>query len=66
MVGAYGDGGQNAIRGEYRPAEAGGLVYALVDPRDHSIFYVGLTRDLEAASACILPAAIRCRAKRSR
>lgn len=48
MVGAYGDGGQNAIRGEYRPAEAGGLVYALVDPRDHSIFYVGLTRDLEA------------------
>jgi predicted GIY-YIG superfamily endonuclease len=48
MVGAYGDGDQNAIRGEYGPAEAGGLVYALVDPRDHCIFYIGLTRDLEA------------------
>ncbi|MFN4311108.1 MAG: GcrA family cell cycle regulator [Ferrovibrio sp.] len=48
MVGAYGDGDQNAIRGEYGPTEAGGLVYALVDPRDHCIFYIGLTRDLEA------------------
>lgn len=28
--------------------EATGCVYALVDPRDHNIFYVGQTRDLDA------------------
>ncbi len=36
-----------AGRGQDRPGETG-CSYALVDPRDHNIFYVGQTRDLDA------------------
>lgn len=30
------------------PGTSTGCIYALVDPRDHTIFYVGQTRDLDA------------------
>lgn len=33
---------------ETLPGKLTGCVYALVDPRDHTIFYVGQTRDLDA------------------
>lgn len=33
---------------EKDPPQATGCIYALVDPRDHNIFYVGQTRDLDA------------------
>ncbi|MBS4046239.1 MAG: hypothetical protein KG075_07850 [Alphaproteobacteria bacterium] len=36
-----------AGQGQDRPGETG-CIYALVDPRDHNIFYVGQTRDLDA------------------
>lgn len=35
------------VRGQDRLG-ATGCIYALVDPRDHNIFYVGQTRDLDA------------------
>lgn len=31
-----------------RPPQLTGCIYALVDPRDHNIFYVGQTRDLDS------------------
>lgn len=33
---------------ETQPERLTGCIYALVDPRDHTIFYVGQTRDLDA------------------
>lgn len=45
MVGAFA-GNAPAGRGVDRPGLTG-CIYALVDPRDHGIFYVGQTRDLD-------------------
>lgn len=47
MIGMPAGGNAVGCQGQGRP-ELTGCIYALVDPRDHNIFYVGQTRDLDA------------------